>query len=129
MLSPAEYIELIQTTPSDVVEFIMNYMTLAFAFLTMAYLVGKRLSISQLVFVSGLYTLLAFYLLATVVVTYGVLYSLLREFMLQYPALASKHYPGRGAGREIVGPILMVVWLASIIFLVTVKRKPELGDT
>ncbi len=123
VMSPAEYIELIQSTRADVASFVMNFMTLLFAFLTMAYLVGKKLSALQIVVVSILYLFLSYYLLSSIYITYDVMYSLMAEFIESYPEIGNRHYGGRGKGRDQISIMLAVCWVLSVVFLINVKTS------
>ena len=124
-MSPAEYIELVQNARADVASFIMNFMTVLFAFLTMAYLVGKKLSYTQLVLVGVLYTLFSYYLISSVVITYDVMYELIAQFTAEHKDVATSYYSGRGKGKDQITVLLLAAWVLSMVFLGIVKFSKE----
>lgn len=116
---------MIQQARSDVSFFIMNFVTILFAFLTMAYLVGDKLRSFQIWSVALLYSLFSLYWIATIFVTYGVVETLLIDFRSQHPESAKLHYAARGSANvdTFVAVLLILSWMLSLVFLLNTRRQ------
>ena len=119
-MSEAEFIELIEMGFNDAAFHAMNYVSILFAFLIMAYLVGRRLSKFQVWSVSILYSIFIILPAFGTIRTFALATKLIGSFHVEYPEPASNYFPFYSVAdlfTLLISIVLAAAWVLSIIFL------------
>ena len=128
-MDQATLIELMQDGLSYIGSHAMNAVTLIFAFLTMSYYVGAKLSRFQVWAVSGIYT--GFYILPSfaAVRQTSILMNLIADFRISFPEAAIIYFPANLPSNylwPIMGFMLGAAWVISIVFLIRLRADASL---
>ena len=121
-----EFIELIVLTRDAVGGHVSNFVTVLFAYLIMAYLVADKLSLSQLIGITILYSIYLVLPANATAQDIQMLGTLLQKFHETHPEEAAQYLP---FGNTFPLPFILIAvgsWLLSVIY--AMQRYREKGD-
>jgi hypothetical protein len=119
-MSEAEFIELIQSGLRDVALHMMNYASILFAFLVMAYFVGSKLSRFQVWSIVILYSTFIVLPGLGAVRAFSLTTDLVASLRNEFPELAARYYSwfeASGILSVLIAFVLIAAWALSLAFL------------
>lgn len=124
MITPAEYLELIELGNEAAGAHSMNAIAVLTAYLVAAYFVGRQLTRFQSIAVTGLYSVFYFF---TVIATFITLERTLlyqREFSIEHPEVSEKFVTLQFDGMQfVVIFILLLAWVVSVGFMRSARNE------
>ncbi len=124
-MSPAEYIELILLAREAGTGSAMNFVTLVFAYLVMAYFVGASLSKLQIWLISIVYSFFVIFPLFGAAQDFMTINALAEDFYATHPIEASKFVVKIPSPWPLFVGVAMISWLLSIGFVVYMRAKTD----